>query len=217
VQARIAVGGLLVALLLGGAAQAAQSSHSGSATYRFVSITHSSSSSKHDPPFYVGSSSATWSLAPATKDAPNKVQIDTGVIALGLGRVNIRGVYRVQAKTNLKANCHLTAATGSRQYPLVAPGPFLISIGNDPKSSKRLLFVQGGTGGNVHASLSNPYFGTECTTSIAGEPSTDTLWTKSLPKSAFTQKTVVIRFSGSTTKDKIVYRWSTVFTLKRVG
>jgi len=39
---------------------------------------------------------------------------------------------------------------------------------------------------------------------------------KSVPRSTFSQKTVVLRYAGSTNRDGIAYRWSTVFTLKRV-
>jgi hypothetical protein len=186
--------------------------------YRLVALTHSSSARENDPPTYVGSSSATWSLAPPTKSAPNTLSVTTGPpVTVGLGRVNIRGVFRAQARTNrTRGNCSLTAATGSKKYPLVAPGPFSLAVTDDPKSPKRLLFAQG-LGLNVHASLSNAYFPSECSTSISGEPDTDTLMLKSVPKSTFTQKTVVIRFSGSTNKEGIAYRWSTVFTFRRIG
>jgi len=40
---------------------------------------------------------------------------------------------------------------------------------------------------------------------------------KSLPKSTFTQRVVVVRFSGATNSMGITYRWSTVFTFRRVG
>jgi hypothetical protein len=38
----------------------------------------------------------------------------------------------------------------------------------------------------------------------------------SVPKSTFRQKTVVIRYAGSTNDSGISYRWSTTFTLKRI-
>jgi hypothetical protein len=210
--------GLLLALLLGGAAHAGRKAPAATTVYRVVSVTHSSSSSKNEPPLYTGSSTARWSLAPPTKDAPNTLSVtNAGRFTIGLGRVNVRGVYNATARSNRAGGrCSLSAPTGSRKYPAVAPGAFQLSLGVDPKSPNRLLFTQG-PGLNVHATLGNPYFPSECATTISGEPSVDTLLTRSLPKGTFTQRTVVVRFGGATSKEHIAYRWSTVFTFRRVG
>jgi hypothetical protein len=39
---------------------------------------------------------------------------------------------------------------------------------------------------------------------------------RSVPKSTFRQKIVVLRYAGSTNNEGISYRWSTTFTLKRI-
>jgi hypothetical protein len=209
----------LLLLLPAAAGQARGTASGGPAAtvdYRIVAVSHSSSSRENDPPIYVGSSTATWSLAPATKAAPNTLSVTTGPFTLGLGRVNIRGVFKAEARTNrTNGHCSLTAATGSKKYPAVAPGPFSLAVGADPKSAKRVLVTQG-LGFNVYASLSNPYFPSECSTSVSGEPG-DARLLVSVPKTLFTQKTVVLRFAGATRKDGIAYRWSTVFTLKRLS
>jgi hypothetical protein len=104
-------------------------------TYRVVAVTHSSSARTNDPPYYTGSSTSTWKLAPPTKKAPNLLEVSVnGPIALGIGTVNVRGVFKAQAKSNRPGNCSLTAPTGSKKYPLVAPGPFQLSVGPDPKA-----------------------------------------------------------------------------------
>jgi hypothetical protein len=97
----------------------------------------------------------------------------------------------------------------------MAPGPFQLIIGPDRKSPNRVQVVHGLTG-NVHATLGNPYFGTECSTSLTGEPRPEQTAIKSVPKSTFRQKTVVIRYAGSTNSNGIAYRWSTIFKLKRI-
>jgi hypothetical protein len=186
-------------------------------TYRVVSVTHSSSSRKNDPPYYFGTSTARWNLAPPTSKAPNLVPVTiAGPVAYGGGTINVRGVFTAEARSNRgKPPCTLTAPTGSKKYPAVAPGPFQLVVGPDPKSRNRVQVVHGIVG-NVHASLSNPYFGSECSTSITGEPDSDRTRVKSVPKSTFRQKTVVIRYAGSTNDSGISYRWSTTFTLKRI-
>lgn len=186
-------------------------------TYRVISVSHTSSSQKNDPPFYTGSSTARWSLARPTSSAPNLIPVTiNGPIALGLGRINVRGVFTAQATTNRpEGRCSLTAPTGSKKYGLVAPGPFQFSVAPDPKSRNRVLVVHG-LGFNVHATLGNAYFPSECSTSISGEPDSDRTMLKSVPKSTFRQRTVVIRYAGATNEEGIAYRWSTTFTLKRI-
>ena len=199
-----------------GAAAAAPDRASFTAVYRVTAVTHSSSSRKNDPPYYNGSSTSNWTLAPATASASNLVGVSVqGPIVYGAGRVNVRGVFRAQATSNRPGRCSLTAATGSKKYPAVAPAAFPLTIAADPKANGRVLVIQG-PGFNVHATLGNPYFPSECSTTITGEPEPEETSMKSVPRSTFSQKTVVLRYAGSTSRDGIAYRWSTVFTLKRV-
>lgn len=186
-------------------------------TYRVVSVTHSSSSKKNDLPYYSGSSTSRWSLAPATRKAPNLLEVSViPQFAGGSGTINVRGVFTAQARSNRgKPPCSLSAPTGSKKYAAVAPGPFQLIVVQDPKSPTRLL-VTHGLAGNVHATLGNPYFPSECSTSLTGEPDIDDMAVKSVPRSTFRQKTVVIRYTGRTSKNGIFYRWSTTFTLKRI-
>ena len=219
-HAPIAVVGLLVgAVVAGVSAQVgatAPTTAASAATYRVVGATHTSSARKDDPPFYAGSSTASWKLAPPTADASNLVTVTIdGPVPMGLGSVNVRGVFKAEAKTPDHPQCSLTAPTGTKEYPAAAPGPFLLAIGPDPKSSSRVI-VAYGVGVTLLASLSNGYFGTECSTSVSGQPSSDRLTVKSVPKSLFRQKVVVLRYAGATSKEGIVYRWSTTFTLKRI-
>jgi hypothetical protein len=53
-------------------------------------------------------------------------------------------------------------------------------------------------------------------TSLTGEPDNDQRAIKSVPKSTFRKKTVVIRYAGATNQTGIAYRWSTTFALKRI-
>jgi hypothetical protein len=216
---RIGVVGLVLGALLVGVFAGAGVSAPGSAaavtTYRVVAATHTSSASKDDPPFYTGSSTSRWKLAPPSKKAPNIVTVTLSPIALGGGTVNVRGVFKADAKTPDHPPCSLAAPTGTTEYPLAAPGPFELAITPDPKSSSRVL-VSYGVWVNLFASLSNGYFGTECSTRVSGQPDLDRLTVKSVPKSLFRQKVVVIRYTGATNEEGIVYRWSTTLTLKRV-
>ena len=125
-------------------------------------------------------------------------------------------MFKAQATSNRPGRCSLVAATGTKKYPAAAPGPFQFAVVQDPKAKSRVRVVHG-LGFNVHATLGNPYFPSECSTSLTGEPDMDEKASKSVPKGTFQQKTVVIRFQGATKRNKIVYRWSTVFTLKRTA
>ena len=129
--------------------------------------------------------------------------------------MNVRGVFRAQATSNRPGDCSLAAPTGSKKYPAVAPAAFPLTIAADPKAKGRVLVIQG-PGFNVYATLGNPYFPSECSTSITGEPEPEETSMKSVPRSTFSQKTVVLRYVGRTNRDGIAYSWSTVFTLKRV-
>src|SRR3982751_2715659 len=70
-------------------------------TYRFrvVSVMHHSSSQKIDPPFYAGSSTSTWRLAPATRKARNRVSVTAGAFYSGGGTINVKGTFTATADT----------------------------------------------------------------------------------------------------------------------
>ena len=190
-------------------------------TYRFrvVSVTHHSSSQKTESaPYYTGSSTASWHMAPATRKAPNRISVTTGGFYSGGGTLNVRGTFTAIADSQFGGHpnhCQLSAPTGSAQYPAVAPHKFPVTIAQDPSAPRRAL-VAIGPGGDVYATLGNPYFGTECSTDISGEPDSDVTDLKSVPKSLFTHRLVTLKFAGSTNKDGIAYSWSTVIKLKRI-
>ena len=189
-------------------------------TYRFrvVSVVHHSSSQKSDAPTYTGTSTSNWHLVAATRRAPNRISVTTGGFYTGGGTVNVRGTFTARATTNFGGrtnDCGLSVPTGSKDYPAVAPGRFPVTIAQDPSAPRRAL-VGLGPGGDVYATLSNPYFGTECSTDVSGEPDNDVTQLKSFPKSLFTHRLVTLKFAGSTNKDGIAYSWSTVIKLKRI-
>jgi hypothetical protein len=219
---RVLVSLVFAAVTVGTAGAATTDSQSGAratAQFRFrvVAVQHTSSSQKDDPPFYSGHSTSRWSLAKPTRKAPNVIGVSfLPSLITGLGTVNVKGVFTAEATSNRPAHCALTAPTGSRDYPAVAPGPFVLGVGPDPASNSRAL-VAIGLGMAIPASLSNPYFGSECSTSITGEPDTDDMNLFRVPKSVFRKATVTLRSSGSTNKNGIAYTWSTRITLKRIA
>jgi hypothetical protein len=87
-----------------------------------------------------------------------------------------------------------------------------LTIGPDPNGSGRTFATFLGT----QATLDNPYFGTECSTSLTGEPDADTTELKAVSPKLFKRKTVTLMYAGATNEGGIAYRWSTVFKLKRV-
>jgi hypothetical protein len=68
----------------------------------------------------------------------------------------------------------------------------------------------------TQATLGNPYFGTECSTSLTGEPDADTTAVKVVSPRLFTRKRITLKYAGATNQDGIAYEWSTTFKLKRV-
>ena len=87
-----------------------------------------------------------------------------------------------------------------------------LSIGPDPNGTSRTYATFEG----IQASLSNPYFGTECTTSVSGEPSANETELLAITPKLLRRRAVTLRYAGSTNRDGIAYRWSTTFRLKRV-
>ena len=194
------------------AAVTAPSAHA--SVYKITSATHTSSSSKSEEG-YQGTVTTTWKLAKPSKEASNKIEVTygPGYVIQGLGRVNVTGATTVDITTDWKnGRCAWTAPTGDQTYTMAAPDVFDLVIALDTKNRKRT--VAGHTG--LQASLSNGYLGTECSTSISGEPDRDDTQMKSIPLNTFKKKTVKLSFGGSTTEDGITYTWSTKFQLKRV-
>jgi hypothetical protein len=185
--------------------------------YRVILATHTSSSHKSDPPYYEGSSTSTWHLARATRRANNLVGlVVTGPYTTGGGNINITGVFTAEATSNRQnGHCQLTAPTGSKDYGFVAPGPFSLAFTQDPNARSRLLAVLG-LGFPVYATLGNPYFPSECSTDISGEPDNNTTHMTSVSKSVFGRRIVTIRFAGHTTDKGIDYTWSTTIKLKLI-
>jgi hypothetical protein len=209
---------LLAAILLSVApAGAVRSAGAKSYKFRVVAVTHSSSSKKNEPPFYVGSSTATWHLARATSKAPNRITVNIGPgFSGGLGYINATGTFTAQATTNrTNGQCQLTAPTGSKQYPAVAPGRFPLTV-SPAFVGKGRFGVAIGPGGDVYATLGNPYFPSECSTSLSGEPDADVSSLISVPQAIFTHLNVTLRFAGSSSAQGIDYRWSTTIKLKRI-
>jgi hypothetical protein len=195
---------------------AASDAKSWSFRYRVISVKHTSSSKKTDLPYYTGHSETTWKLGRAKRSAPNVVSgYTTPGYTVGIGMVHITGVYRAIADTNWNngTHCDLTAPTGSKDYPATAPGPDIqLSIGNDARKKGAIIAAWYGT----YASLSNAYFGSECSTSVSGEPDVDDTHLVNIPRSALERKRLVIRSHGATSKDQITYSWSTTFVLQKI-
>ena len=175
----------------------------GAATYKVTSATHSSSSQK-TATGYEGRSTASWTLA-----RPAKLAVAGGG---GMAMVKVRGSYAVDITTTFPGRCAWSAPTGSSTYPMVAPGEVALQVMSDPaaRGKRRVTFM------GQQAALGNGYLGTECSTSISGEPSAMETGTKTVAASTFRRKTVTLTFAGATNRDGIAYRWSTKVVLKRV-
>ncbi len=105
---------ILAAAAVGGALALPQSATAASSTYKVVAATHSSSAAKTELP-YQGTSGASWSLAPKTKAAQNRLQVSIGGgVVWGMGSVNVKGVFDAQASSDMDS-CQLSAPTGSRE------------------------------------------------------------------------------------------------------
>jgi hypothetical protein len=179
--------------------------------FRVTAATHSSSSAKVDGT-YAGRSTATWSLTRATRAAPNRVTVQrTGRVVSGGGMINVRGTFTATATDGTEARCALTAHTGDRRHPLVAPKRFMLAIGPHPDDARRLV----ATFGAVHATLANPYFGSDCSTSVVGEPRGDETSLVAVSAAQLRRRRLTLRFAGTTNRDAIAYRWSTTIRLKR--
>ena len=73
--------------------------------------------------------------------------------------MNVRGMFRANAKTNGHSPCTLSASTGTK-VPCGHAGPFQLAI--RPSLASRVIAAYG-VCVNLFASLSNSYFGNEST------------------------------------------------------
>ena len=199
---------LILASALAGSLAAA--SPAAAVTYKVTSVVHSSSSAKTDLPHYQGTSSASWSLAKRTKQEPNRLNVVRGGgLLFGTGLVNVRGTFNASASSDTDS-CSLTAPTGTTEYPAIAPQPLILAVSKDPQGKTVFAFT------GVLATLGNPYFGSGCSTSLTGEPDSDTTNLKRISPSLFRKRRFTIRIAGASTEGGIAYRYSTVFKFAKV-
>jgi hypothetical protein len=176
-------------------------------TYKVVSVTHSSSSSKSDE-HYNGTSTSSWKLP---KPAKLSISFLSGK-PVGQVWLHVRGTFNATATTDWPGNCSLSAPTDSDEFSAVAPDLVPLTIGPDPNGTGKTFATFLGQ----QASLSNPYFGTECSTSASGEPDADLTSLQPVSPKLFKRKKVTLKYTGATNDEGIAYKWSTVFKLKRV-
>ena len=176
-------------------------------TYKVVSVTHSSSSSKSDE-HYTGTSTSTWKLPTPARPS---ISFLNGK-PVGQVWLHVRGAFTASAATDWPGNCSLNAPTDSDEFAAAAPDLVPLTIGPDPNGTGKTFATFLGQ----QASLSNPYFGTECSTSVSGEPDADVTSLQPVSPKLFTRKKVTLKYSGATNDEGIAYTWSTVFKLKRV-
>lgn len=178
------------------------------ASYKVVKAVHRSTSSKAEQG-YTGSSTVTWKLAKGRSVLGLQGK---GAQVTGIGTVKVTGAYSIDATTSFPGHCAWTARTGDEQYPGVAPEPFELLVAPDSRKPGRtsVSFTA------ARASLGNGYLGTECSTSLTGEPDRDDTQLRSVPLNTFRKKTVKLTFAGSTSEAGIAYAWSTRLVLKRV-
>jgi opacity protein-like surface antigen len=188
------------------AALAALPAAADAATFTVVKATHTSSSAKTEGD-YSGRSTAAWTLRRPARIAISR----SGTAITGLSTLKVRGHYDIDAGTSL-GRCAWTAATGAGgDYAALAPEETTLALGPDPRTGKGLIASFSG----VAATLSNPYLGSECSTSITGEPAGEETSAVALAPAALKRKRVVLRDAGATTREGIDYRWKTVVVLRR--
>ena len=200
-------------LVLAGLAAVPATAPAKTTVFKVTKATHSSSAAKTTTaPQYTGESSSTWSLAKATAKIPNRIGLESGGGQLsGIGGVNVKGVFTASAKGSYGDPCSLSAPTGSEDFAAVSPEAFELQVQPDPAKRSHVLVVFNGR----HATLGNPYFGSQCTTSSNDEPDFRRTQTISVPKSRFKSRTVTLKWAGSTSGGGLDYRWSTTIVLKR--
>jgi hypothetical protein len=175
--------------------------------YKIVEATHTSSATKHDEHVTM-TSHATWSLAKASKF---RLQIGAAGLFAGLGRVNVRGAYDIDASTDWPGHCAFTARTGDQEHPAVAPAPFDLTAQPAPKRPGMAMvgFIA------AQATVTNAYLGTECATSAAAPG--PTVWSAAdVPLARLKGKSITLKYAGRQTDGEgVTYDWKTEIVLKR--
>lgn len=156
------------------------------AAYKITQATHTSSSTKSEPG-YQGSSTVTWRLA-----RPSRINIQANT---GLAALKLKGAEKLGITTDWPGRCAWDTPFADAFELMVTPGRVSLNM--------------------PRASLSDGYLGTECSTSISGEPSPTQTSSKVVPPSTFRKRTVKLTLSGAAAQDRITYRWSTKLTLRR--
>ena len=87
----------------------------------------------------------------------------------------------------------------------------MLSIGPHPDDARRTAVSFTG----IQATLANPYLGSECSTSVLGEPDAAETSLRTVPRTLLQRRRFTLRFSGARSRDGISYRWSTTFRLVR--
>ena len=178
------------------------------ATFKVVAASHSSTSAKSTPD-YTGTATAAWKLTRPTAGAPNRLTLqNAGGTPVGLGTVAVKGAFAAQA-TSRSGRCAFTAPTGDREHAAVAPDEVILTVGPAPGGG--VLVTHSG----VRASLANPYFGSECSTSVSGEPAVKETMSRRVSAKLLSRRRVTLRFTGATNAGGITYRWKTTFELVR--
>lgn len=181
----------------------------GAETFRLVQATHVSTSEKTTDT-YDGTSHVRWSLAPRARVLLDLQRV--GAALSGGTQVAVRGTYAIDVAAG-DARCALRAPTGSRRYPLVAPGPFMLAIGPDPDDARRTVLSFSA----IQATLSTPYLGSECGTSVAGEPDQEVTAMAPVRPGVLRRRRFTVHLEGATSREGIRYRWRTAFAFERAG
>jgi hypothetical protein len=177
--------------------------------YHVVKATHTSTVTKHDE-HYDGTSTATWSLAKASRFTMSWMP---GGLFSGLGTVNVKGTYKIDATTDWPGHCAWSASTSDQVHPLSAPAPFDLTASPDPRRPG-MAYVAFTT---VQASLGNPYMGTECSTA-ADEPSPKETAGLHLAPARLRSRTITLNFAGRRTgQDGTSTTWKTEIVLRRAA
>jgi hypothetical protein len=191
------------------------------AGYHYVVVKASSKSSASETGGsfygYNGATSASWSLRKKTKDVPNSG--DFSYIGQG-GQItfNVRGAYKDEVHTQFgqpggdpsENNCVLSAPTGSKTYPAVAPESAQISILQKSRKARAKV------GFNFPmANLQNPYFPTGCSNPDTEFPA-DKFFVTSVPAKTLTRKQFTLVNARTPGGKYGNYTWKTSVTLKRV-
>jgi hypothetical protein len=177
-------------------AAAALPAAAGAATYD-VTVSHASTAVKADAEFR-GTSAAQWQTA---RRGRLLVQGTSG-----LAELPVRGVFAADAASR-SGSCSLRAPTGSDEFAAVAPESVTVTVSPDLRggTKKLLVTVQG-----QRATLSNPYFGTPCTTSVRGEPKPEVTSSKLVSRAMLRRRKVTLKLAGRTAEDGLETRWRTV-------